>query len=232
MKKPSGTTRNRSCRAQFERSRERNRDIAGRCLDGRTSTTALDAARHERLIFKTSILLAAALPTPALAHPGHLASGFTAGLLHPLTGVDHLLAMLMVGLCAGLAFPRRWWICPAAFVAFMLAGFGYGAAGGAFLAAEMLILASLAILGLTLLFDIRPPLAIAAPIAAIFAIAHGFAHGAEMPAGGDARGFIAGFIVATALLHAAGLVAAWNAHRLGRAVGAVATTAAAMMWSS
>src|SRR3546814_15456060 len=64
-------------------------------------------------------------------------------LLHPLSGVDHLLAMLMVGLWAGIAFPRFWWVCPAAFISFMLGGFAHGAAGGAFPIAEMLILASL-----------------------------------------------------------------------------------------
>jgi len=135
------------------------------------------------------VLIAAA--SPALAHPGHGEGGsFLAGLLHPLTGIDHLLAMLMVGLWAAIAFPRRWWVCPAAFVGFMVAGFGLGVSGAAFPMAEMLILASLVVLGLALVFDLRPPLAIAAPIVALFAIGHGFAHGSEMPLGGSAHLFM------------------------------------------
>src|SRR3546814_3399121 len=91
--------------------------------------------------------------------------------------------MLMVGLWAGIAFPRFWWVCPAAFISFMLGGFAHGAAGGAFPIAEMLILASLVGLALALLADARPPLALSAAVIALFAIGHGFAHGSEMGAG-------------------------------------------------
>lgn len=173
--------------------------------------------------------------TPALAHPGHAQSGLLAGFLHPLTGVDHLLAMVMVGLWGGLAFPSRWWACPAAFVGFMLAGFAYGVAGGTLPVGEMLILASLGVLGLALLFDLRAPLGIATPIVALFAVGHGFAHGAEFLAG-DTTGFVVGFISATIALHGAGLSLAFAARRMQgrratRTVGAVATiAAAALMW--
>src|SRR3546814_6390195 len=78
--------------------------------------------------------------------------------------------MLMVGLWAGIAFPRFWWVCPAAFISFMLGGFAHGAAGGAFPIAEMLILASLVGLALALLADARPPLALSAAVIALFAI--------------------------------------------------------------
>ncbi|MDB5685612.1 MAG: urease accessory protein, partial [Rhizorhabdus sp.] len=91
------------------------------------------------------------------------------------------------------------------FVGFMLVGFGYGAAGGALPIAELLILSSLVLLGIALLFGVRPPLAVAVPLVALCAIGHGFVHGAEMPAGGDARGFVAGFMLTTLLLHAIGL---------------------------
>lgn len=176
-----------------------------------------------------------AVGSPALAHPGHLESGFTAGLFHPLTGIDHLLAMLMVGLYAGLTFRRHRWICPAIFVGFMLTGFAWGAAGGVLPVAELLILASLAVLGLAMIFDLRPPLALAVPIVALFAIGHGFAHGVEMPAGGDPRDFVTGFMVTTVLLHVAGLGLARGVHskRLGQISGLFATlTAATLMWSS
>lgn len=158
-----------------------------------------------RVVFFSTLLC---ISTPALAHPGHLDSSFASGLLHPLTGIDHLLTMLMVGLWAGLAFRRHWWVCPAGFVGFMLLGFGYGMAIGSPPFAEMLIIASLGGLGLALAFNARPPLTIAAPIVALFGIGHGFAHGAEIPSGGDALGFVAGVMATTVLLHAAGLALA------------------------
>ena len=150
-----------------------------------------------------------ALATPALAHPGHGAeSGFVAGLLHPLTELDHMLAMLMVGLFAGVAFARHRWICPAAFVGFMLLGFGFGAHGGHLPIAELLILASLVGLGLALLFEVKPPLAVAVPVIGLFAVGHGFVHGNEMAPGDDGAAFAAGFVTTTILLHAAGLALA------------------------
>ena len=190
-------------------------------------------AKHPTRLILTALALGAA--TPALAHPGH-GTGFVAGLIHPLTGMDHLLAMLMVGLWAGLAFPKRWWVCPAAFVSFMLAGFGWGVSGGGFPFAEALITTSLVGLGGALLFDLKPPLALGTAIVALFAVAHGFAHGAEMPAGGSPIRFVAGFAITTVALHAVGIAVAWQSRRmdsrlLGRVVGGIATaTAAAMAW--
>lgn len=173
--------------------------------------------------------------SPAFAHPGHAdLSGFVAGLLHPFTGLDHLVAMLLVGLWAGIAFPRHWWACPLAFMAFMLAGFSYGAGGGSLPIAEMLIVGSVVGLGLALLADIRPPLALGAGAVALFAIGHGYAHGSEMTAGADSIRFAAGFLIATAALHAAGLALAFavaGRKRVGQAAGLAATIAgAAMVW--
>ena len=161
--------------------------------------------------------------TPALAHAGHpdFGASFLGGLLHPLTGLDHLMTMLMVGLWSGIAFPRRWWVCPAAFMVFMLGGFAYGAAGGAMPLAEALILASLVGLGFALLLDARPALSLSAGIVALFAVAHGFAHGHEL-AWHDGTGFAAGFLIATAALHAAGAWLAFRGRRIGQATGAAA----------
>jgi urease accessory protein len=179
------------------------------------------------------------IATPALAHPGHgPASGLTAGLLHPLTGMDHLLAMLMVGLWSGFAFPKRAWLCPAAFVVFMLAGFVFGASGGRLPIAEMLIIASLVVLGLALTFEAKAPIAAALPLIALFAIGHGFAHGAEMATGESGIAFAAGFVTTTIALHLAGIglsraAMRMQARRIGQAVGLAATVAAAtMLWSS
>lgn len=159
-------------------------------------------------LFLPALLIMAA---PAHAHPGHRTdAGFMMGLLHPLSGADHLLAMLMVGLWSGLAFPRHWWVCPAAFLLFMAGGFLFGAAGGPLPIAEMLILASLIGLGLALVSAVRLPLTIASGMIGLFAIGHGFAHGQEMGSGGHALRFAAGFLLSTALLHGAGLgLARW-----------------------
>jgi urease accessory protein len=194
---------------------------------------------HRRLSLRLQwvalpFLLAA---SPAFAHAGHGAqSSFAAGLLHPVTGLDHLLTMLMVGLWAGIAFPRRWWVCPVAFMAFMLTGFAYGAAGGSLPIAEMLITASLVGLGVALFADVRAPLAASTGIIALFAIGHGFAHGSEMTAGAGMAQFAGGFLISTALLHGFGLAfshwaTAAGRRRVGQATGLVAVMAAAMtMW--
>jgi len=191
-----------------------------------------------KISLRWAVLPLIAFAAPALAHPGHgRLSGFAAGLLHPLSGFDHLLTMLMVGLWAGIAFRSFWWVCPAAFMSFMLGGFAYGAAGGAFPLAEMLILASLVGLALALLADARPPLVFSTVAIALFAIGHGFAHGSEM-AGAGTYPFAGGFLVSTALLHGLGLLLSRWAddvaqRRLGRATGLVAVLAAAtMMWSA
>jgi urease accessory protein len=179
----------------------------------------------------TRIRMAAALATltmaasPALAHPGHGAdSSFFAGLFHPLTGLDHLATMLMVGLWAGIAFPRRWWVCPAAFVGFMALGFVHGASGGTMAIAETLILASPIALGLALLLRVEAPIAAATAIVATFAVAHGFTHGSEMAPGTDPRYLATGFIVTTVALLAIGLGLSrlvGRVRKISRAGGAV-----------
>lgn len=113
--------------------------------------------------------------------------------------------MLMVGLLAGTAFRRHVLVPPLAFVASMLMGFGYGAVGGMLPITELLILASLVMLGGMLLFELRAPLAVASAMIALFAFAHGHAHGAELPAGASALHFASGFVLTTALLHGLGI---------------------------
>jgi urease accessory protein len=173
------------------------------------------------------------LATPAFAHPGH-AAGFAGGMLHPMTGIDHLLAMLMVGLWSGLCLGRYMWTGPAAFVTFMLVGFTYGAGGGVFPIAEGIILASLIGLGGLLIFQVKLPVAASAGLIALFAIGHGFAHGAGMHDTSHGAAFAAGLIVTTILLHMGGIALSRLAgRRMGQATGALATvTAAALMWSA
>jgi urease accessory protein len=148
------------------------------------------------------------LATPALAHPGHGTTGIVAGFIHPFTGIDHLLAMVMVGLWSGLAFRRAPLRLPAIFLAGLVAGFLYGVWGGAMAFPELLIQASLALVGLALVLDLRVRAHVAGVLVGVTALAHGFAHGIEVPAGSDPRGFLAGFVAASVLLLALGLGAA------------------------
>jgi urease accessory protein len=138
---------------------------------------------------------------PALAHPGH-EPGLAAGLMHPLTGADHLLAMIAVGLFAGLRGGRARWAWPLAFVS--AAAVGFFAGPGALPLAEPMVLAS--VLALGLLVAAAAPVGLGAGIAlvALFGIFHGQAHAAE--AGTQAAAsFAIGFLVTSAALHAAGL---------------------------
>ena len=154
----------------------------------------------------------AALPilfaTPALAHVGPGAHGsLAAGLAHPLSGADHVLAMVAVGLWAAALGGRALWLVPGAFVGTMLAGFGLALAGLALPAVEPAILASTVVLGLAVAMALRPSPAVAATLVGAFALFHGQAHGAEMGSGLGTAGALAfggGFDAATVLLHVAG----------------------------
>ncbi|HRK18105.1 MAG TPA: HupE/UreJ family protein [Hyphomicrobiaceae bacterium] len=163
-----------------------------------------------RLLF---VAIAALLPSAAFAHTGHPEqANFLAGLLHPFLGLDHLTAMVAVGVWSHLTRAGRVWLMPAVFVGAMIAGAGVAAYGIEIPAIEALILASLVAVGLAILFRIAAPTLLGGGAIALFAIAHGYAHGAEAPAGGGI-GYMAGFSVATALLHVSGIALAWIVSR-------------------
>ncbi len=145
------------------------------------------------------ILILALAPTAALAHPGHASGGFE-GLLHPLTGGDHLLAMLGVGLWAVQQTQNRLAL-PLTFLTAMAAGFIAASLGLALPAVEPLILASVILLGAATAMTLRASLAVALPLTAMFGLAHGAAHGSE----GTGTAFALGMITATAALHLAGV---------------------------
>jgi len=178
------------------------------------------------------LLTAAALAVPgaALAHTGHPTGGFGYGFAHPLGGLDHLLAMLAVGLWAAQAGGRALWAVPATFLAVMAAGGGLALAGVALPAVELGIAGSVLAFGLLVACAARLPLPAGMALTGAFALFHGFAHGAEMAAGASAVAYGAGFLAATALLHGVGLVAGQLGRvRLGGAlvrVGGAATAAA------
>lgn len=151
----------------------------------------------------TLILASLLLATPAFAHPGH-GEGLAAGFAHPLGGLDHVLAMLAVGLWASLrgeGAPLAW---PAAFVAAMAAGFGLTHAGVVVPQIESMIVASVILLGAAITLRLQAPVALGAAAIAGFGIAHGAAHGMELQ-GASALPYAAGFILASLLLHGAGL---------------------------
>ncbi|UOO82076.1 HupE/UreJ family protein [Uruburuella testudinis] len=174
----------------------------------------------------TSIALAAA-PALALAHPGHADSGFLSGALHPVGGLDHILAMLAVGLWAASFAGKARWAIPASFVAVMTLGFALGAQGFELPLLEAGIAASVLVIGLAAAWAGRIPAAAAAAVVGAFALFHGVAHGAEMH-GTSAAAYAAGFILTTALLHAAGFFAGtalgknvWLNRAVGSAIGMV-----------
>lgn len=140
------------------------------------------------------------------AHPGHGDSqGFAPGFSHPFSGLDHILAMIAVGLWAAQMGGRARWAVPATFVGAMAFGGLLGMAGITIPFIEQGILASVFLLGLLITLAVRPPLAFTAPLVGAFAICHGFAHGAEAPENASGVIYALGFILATAALHASGI---------------------------
>jgi urease accessory protein len=157
------------------------------------------------------IVLLCAVASPALAHPGHDTSGFA----HPFTGVDHLLAMVGVGLWASLLSAKRpaaAYLVPSAFVVMMLLGAAAGFAGIKLPLVEAGIALSVLALGALVLGAVRVPVAAAMAVVGLFAVFHGYAHALEAPAVGTG-GFILGFTAATILLHVVGLGLGWVARR-------------------
>jgi urease accessory protein len=167
----------------------------------------------------------------ALAHSGlEHAVSFASGFKHPWNGLDHMLAMLAVGLWAGLSGGRALWAWPLAFIGVMLAGGALGIAGVSVPMVEPGILASVIVLGLLVLTAARLPVALGAALVAVFALLHGHAHGSELPAQAAAASYAAGFALATALLHGLGLGVAYVGRSGGgrlfvRGAGAVVAVA-------
>ena len=153
-------------------------------------------------------LLALLIAPLALAHPHphpHVHGGFGHGLLHPLVGLDHLLAMIGLGLWAGQQGSlRSVLLLPGAFLAAMLIGFGLGLASASMIVVEFGLLGSVLLVGLLVAWGGRLSLAVGMALAAVFALFHGHAHGAEMAAGFSGLAFGAGFLVVSAALLAVG----------------------------
>jgi urease accessory protein len=149
--------------------------------------------------------LAVAAPVAAFAHPGHPGDGLAAGFMHPFSGADHLLAMIAVGFWAAMLGGWARYAVPAAFVTVMMLGAVFGITGTPVPLVEPAIAASVVALGLLVALEVKVPVLAASAIVAAAAFFHGFAHGAELPASSRALAYVGGFVVATVILHAAGL---------------------------
>ncbi|WP_399683239.1 HupE/UreJ family protein [Xenophilus sp.] len=188
-----------------------------------------------RLARPALALLLTAAALPALAHTGADAGahhhGFLAGFMHPLTGLDHLAAMLAVGLWSALAARngRELLAAPLGFAAMLLAGALMGLAGVALPAVEPMIAASLLVLGLLVFTRKRLPAFASAALVGVFAIFHGLAHGQELAGETDAALTLAGMLAATVLLHAAGIGLGWALRRANHWLPRLAGVAVALL---
>jgi urease accessory protein len=158
---------------------------------------------------RTALRLAAAfvlIPSVALAHPGHVgAPDVLHGFLHPFSGIDHILAMVAVGLFAVQLGGRALWLVPASFVTVMAAAGLAGMEGIELPHVETGIALSVLVLGAVIALRVNMPVAAAMGLVGFFAIFHGHAHGAEMPETASSLAYGAGFVAATAALHGLGI---------------------------
>nr|CAA9213709.1 Nickel-binding accessory protein UreJ-HupE [uncultured Armatimonadetes bacterium] len=161
--------------------------------------------------------LLAFAPAAAQAHSGAgAAGGFALGLGHPLLGLDHLLAMVAVGIWAAQIGGRAVWAVPLSFAGVMALGGALGMAGVGLPFAEQGILLSVLALGLLVAAAVRPSVVTGMVLAAAFALFHGHAHGAEMPPAASGVLYGAGFVLGTLLLHLSGIAFARGAQRATR----------------
>jgi urease accessory protein len=172
-----------------------------------------------RLTLPAASLLALAAGA-AQAHTGIGDTGGLAhGFAHPLGGLDHVLAMVAVGVLAAQLGGRALWLVPLSFIVMMIVGGVLGMAGIGLPLVEIVIGFSVVAFGVAIAAGYHLPATAAMTLAGFFALFHGYAHGAEMPASLSGLDYAAGFVLATALLHAAGIAIGIAAEKLGRVVG-------------
>ncbi|MDC8756779.1 HupE/UreJ family protein [Janthinobacterium fluminis] len=158
-------------------------------------------SKHFRYLALASLAISGA----ANAHPGH-SHGAMAGLMHPFMGLDHLLAMLAVGVWAAQLGGKAKWLLPLSFVAVLVAGAGLAMSGTVLPMVEGGIATSVLLLGMLIALAVQMPAAAGAAMVGVFALFHGYAHGVEMPHLSTPWQYGFGFVVASALLHGAGVV--------------------------
>lgn len=186
-----------------------------------------------RLLPHTLLVITSLLPVSAMAHTGHDSASFVAGLSHPFGGLDHLLAMLAVGLWAAKIGGKALWRVPLAFVLALLVSGALGIAGVQLPLIEGGILLSVIVMGVLLAFAVRFSPIICTLLVASFALFHGAAHGAEMPLAANGVLYALGFTVATTALHLAGIalanLKAIHSGLIGRMIGAMIALTGVLM---
>lgn len=186
-----------------------------------------------RAALAAAILLVA---LPAWAHEGGgQAAGFLSGMLHPVSGLDHVLAMVAVGLWGAQLGAPAIWLLPVAFPLVMAFGGFLGLMGVPVPGVEIGIALSAVLLGVMVATQSRPPLGVAIALVGFFAVFHGHAHGTELPEGASGLLYSVGFVVVTGLLHATGiaigLVHRWERGRLALRGAGAAVAAAGLLFA-
>lgn len=166
---------------------------------------------EKRKRFVLGLVLGALLglvPTTVYAHDGSNVpfGGFLAGLVHPVLGYDHFLAMLSVGILSAQIGGRAIWTVPATFVGVMAVGGALGLIGSGFQYVELGIAFSLIILGIVIAAERKLAVGVAMTAVGIFATFHGYAHGSEVPTTAQPLLYALGFLTGTALIHILGVV--------------------------
>jgi len=160
----------------------------------------------KRSFLHLTVLALCLVPTVALAHTGvGSTSGFMHGFMHPLSGLDHQLAMILVGIFAYRLGGRALWLVPLAFIAMMAVGGFLGITATPVPCVEIGIALSVIVLGAIVALGVKAPVAAAMGVVGLFAVFHGHVHGTEMPMDVSGATYGAGFMLATALLHAVGI---------------------------
>ncbi len=201
----------------------------------------MDRAAVPALVLRVAlpvVLAVVASPLGLSAHEGGAAEGLLNGLMHPVSGVDHVLAMVAVGLWGAQLGQPAVWVLPVVFPVVMALGGMLGLMGVPLPGVDVGIALSALVLGLMVMGEVKPSLMVTAIVVGFFAIFHGHAHGGELPEGASGVTYSLGFVIATGLLHAVGiafgLVHRWPAGGTAiRVAGAVVAAAGALlMWQA
>jgi urease accessory protein len=195
------------------------------------------ALRARAVAAAAALVALGAAPLHAHAGGAH-AGGLLSGLAHPVSGLDHVLAMVAVGLWGAQLGPPAIWVLPVAFPIVMALGGMLGLLGAPLPGVEVGIAASAILLGAMVLTQARPPLWVAAALAGSLAVFHGHAHGTELPEGQSGLLYSLGFVVSTGLLHALGIALGlvhrwpWGKRAVRLAGGAVLSGGVYFLWKS
>jgi urease accessory protein len=175
-----------------------------------------------------SALFLMAVSSTAFAHPGHLVSGLAAGLMHPFSGFDHLLAMFAVGFWAAQGGGRKVWLLPATFMFTLAVGAGVAMLWQSLPMVESGLAVSVLALGLLVALSMQLSVSLSIAITALFGLLHGYAHGLDLPESAAPAAYAFGFLAATAALHISGIAAVVATRRQHALLSRLAGSAIAM----